>query len=183
MTGFLKRAGLLVFAVISGLLVLVGILYICGFRINSSGSIPIGLYWLTKRPLQKSEYVLLCPPDEPLFKEALKRGYLSKGFCALGSSPLMKRVLATSGDSVLINQHGVWVNNHFIAHSRPFQKDDKGRLLPQLNQQYLLNDSQVLLMTDQSEFSFDARYFGLLNRLTIQAVIKPVLVWKSTFIK
>lgn len=157
-----------------------GILFIFGGCINTSNSIPLGLYWITKHSIQKSEYVLFCPPQKPIFQKALTRGYIHSGFCPGGFGYMIKRVLATYGDTVSINPFGVWVNNQFVAHSVPYPKDEQDRPLPELHlHQYTLKNSELLLMTDQSELSFDARYFGLINQSQVKAVIKPVLTWTS----
>ena len=70
---------------------------VAGARINTSRSIPVGLYWLTERPIAKGEY-------------------------ELGAADL-------------------------------------------------------LLMTNVSSLSFDSRYFGLVKRAQIKAVIRPVFTW------
>jgi len=157
-----------------------GLFYVAGGCINTSNSIPLGLYWITKHPIQKGEYVLFCPPQKPIFQKALTRGYIHSGFCPGGFGYMMKRVLATYGDTVSINPFGVWVNNQFVAHSVPYPKDQQEQPLPELHlRQYPLKNGQLLLMTDQSELSFDARYFGLIKKSQVKAVIKPVLTWPS----
>jgi type IV secretory pathway protease TraF len=42
---------------------------------------------------------------------------------------------------------------------------------------YQLKSNELLVMTDQSSWSFDGRYFGPINKRQIKAVIKPVLTW------
>ncbi|MES2568793.1 MAG: conjugal transfer protein TraF, partial [Verrucomicrobiota bacterium] len=37
--------------------------YAAGARINTSKSIPVGLYWTSNSPVEKGAYVLLCPPE------------------------------------------------------------------------------------------------------------------------
>ncbi|HIF0302655.1 TPA: conjugative transfer signal peptidase TraF [Legionella pneumophila] len=176
-----KKASMMVAIASLIFIFLTGLLTISGARFNTSRSIPLGLYWITTHPIQKGEYVLFCPPQEPLFQKALTRGYIHSGFCAGGFGYLMKRVVATQGDIVSINPWGVWVNNRFIEHSVPYPIDEQGRPLPKLTlRQYPLKNSELLLMTDQSELSFDARYFGLIKRSQVKAVISPVLTWKST---
>ena len=142
------------------LLILTGLLYLSGGRINTSSSIPIGLYWIKKDPIQIGEYVIFCPPQNELFKEALIRGYIDSGFCPSGFGYMMKRVLALHGDTVSINPLGVWVNNQFIGKSMPYKKDEQGRLMPKLN-------------------LHDARYFGLIKQNQVKAVIKPVFTWTT----
>ena len=40
-----------------------------GARINTTRSIPIGLYWTSGAPVEKGAYVLFCPP--PHFNEGV----------------------------------------------------------------------------------------------------------------
>jgi len=40
-----------------------------------------------------------------------------------------------------------------------------------------LGPDEVLLMSDYSPISFDARYFGPLRATTIESVIMPILTW------
>jgi type IV secretory pathway protease TraF len=42
----------------------------------------------------------------------------------------------------------------------------------------MLAARDVLLMSDISGRSFDGRYFGPIERAQIQAVIRPVWIWK-----
>lgn len=175
-----KRVCVFMALVCMTLFLLAGLFYVTGGRFNTSNSIPRGFYWTTKQPIQKGEYVLFCPPQKPIFQKALTRGYIHSGFCHGGFGYMMKRVLATYGDTVSINPFGVWVNNQFVAHSVPYPKDEQERPLPQLHlHQYTLKKSELLLMTDQSELSFDARYFGLIKKSQVKAVIQPVLIWRS----
>ncbi len=176
-----KKTGMLGAITSLSFIFLTGLLYISGARFNTSRSIPLGLYWITKHPIQKGEYVLFCPPQKTIFHKALTRGYIHSGFCPGGFGYMMKRVVAAQGDIVSINLWGVWVNNRFVEHSVPYPTDEQGRPLPELTlRQYPLKNSELLLMTDQSDLSFDARYFGLINRSQVKAVISPALTWKST---
>ncbi len=181
MKQLLNKAGIVVGYAILMLIALTMLFWIAGGLFNVSGSIPTGLYWITKRPVQTGEYVLFCPPQKAIFDEALTRGYIRSGFCPGGFGYLMKRVLGVHGDTVSITPQGVLVNNRLIKHSVPFQKDEQERPLPRLVlNQYRLKKSELLLMTEQSALSFDARYFGLIQRSQVKAVIKPVLTWSLT---
>lgn len=91
---------------------------------------------------------------------------------------MMKRVLAAKGDEVTVADDGVRVNGVLLAYSKPFKSDKAGRPLPRYqSDRYTLGASEVLLMSDVSDTSFDARYFGPINRSQIVTVIKPVMTW------
>jgi len=160
------------------LLFFVSGIYLAGGRINTSKSISVGLYWITQKRINKGDFVLFCPPQKPIFKEAYYRGYINAGFCPGHYSYLMKRVLATKDDIVSIGSSGVWVNHQLVPYSTPFTQDVHALPLPQLHvHHYVLKPSELLLMTDQSELSFDSRYFGIISATQIRAVIRPVLTW------
>lgn len=162
-----------------GVVCLFQLLCFFGLRINLSHSIPQGLYWLDKKAaFTKGNYLLFCPPETSVFQEAKRRGYLNPGFCSQGYGSLMKKLFAIDGDVISIDEKGVSVNEHLLAHSQPLLYDGQGRGLPRLRVKSLrLDRDSLLLMTDQSPISFDARYFGLIARAHILGVLKPLLIW------
>lgn len=156
----------------------IGLLGLAGARVNVSKSIALGLYWTSDRPVQKGEYVLLCPPSSGMMEEARRRGYLAAGFCPGSYGYLMKRVLAAGGDRMAVSGDGVRVNGILLPHSAPLPADLEGRPMPRFpTGRYVLGASEVLLMSDVSDSSFDGRYFGPVDRAQIKTVIVPVLTW------
>lgn len=159
-------------------LVLGAACYAAGARINTTKSIPIGLYWTNSAPVKKDTYVLWCPPKAGVFDDAKERGYIGAGFCTGGYGYMMKRVLATKSDSVTVTDDGVLVNGELLPLSKPIKADSAGRPLPRFQaDHYTLGNSEVLLMSDVSGTSFDGRYFGPINLSQIKAVIRPVFTW------
>lgn len=151
---------------------------LAGARINTTKSIPIGLYWTSSAPVEKGAYVYWCPPKVGVFDDAKERGYIGAGFCDGDYGYMMKRVLAAKGDTVTVSHDGVRVNNELLALSKPLKTDGAGRLMPRFQaDHYTLGDSEVLLMSDVSGTSFDGRYFGPINRSQIKTVIRPVITW------
>lgn len=149
-----------------------------GARINTTRSIPLGLYWTSDKSVEKGAYVLFCPPQVGVFNEARQRGYIGAGFCPGNFSYMMKRVLAAKKDTVSVADDGVRVNGKLLSFSKPFNTDKGGRQMPRYPfSSYTLGDDEVLLMTDVSAISFDSRYFGPINRSQIKTVISPVITW------
>lgn len=149
-----------------------------GARINTSKSIPVGLYWTTHAPMEKGAYVLVCPPPSGVFNEARERGYIGAGFCPGGYGYLMKQVAGTQRDTVSVTREGVRVNGERWPQSAPRQADNAGRPLPRYQANgYVLAHAEVLLMSDSSPTAFDGRYFGPVSRAQIKTVIKPILTW------
>jgi len=151
--------------------------YATGARVNTTHSIPLGLYWLTDRPIEKGEYVIFCPPQNDVFDEAKRRGYFKAGFCPGEYQYLMKKVLAAKHDHVSLTERGVRVNGELLPFSAPLKSDSAGRPLPVLRTEYELAETELLLMTDVSQKSFDSRYFGLIHQSQIQGVIRPIFTW------
>lgn len=151
---------------------------LAGIRVNTSKSIPLGLYRTTSAPIDKGAYVLFCPPPSDVFKAARQRGYIGDGICPGGYGYLMKRVAGAEGDTVTVTAEGVRVNAQRLPFSAPRRADQAGRPLPAFEAHgYVLGKEDVLLMSDRSSTSFDARYFGPVRRAQLETVIVPLLTW------
>lgn len=149
-----------------------------GMRVNTSRSIRLGIYWTSADPLVNGSYVFFCPPDSSVMAMARQRGYLQAGPCLGGLGHMMKIVAASAGDVVSISGGGVRVNGGLLPHSMPVQLDPAGRALPKYERSdFVLGETQLLLMSDVSASSFDGRYFGPVERDQIKSVIVPVLTW------
>jgi conjugative transfer signal peptidase TraF len=151
--------------------------YAAGARINTTKSIPVGLYWTSSAPVEKGAYVLWCPPKVGVFDDAKERGYIGAGFCPGDYGYMMKRVLAAKDDAVSVADDGVRVNGELLpiaSPSRPTRPVGPCRASrPHLH----AGQCRVLLMSDVSDTSFDGRYFGPINRSQVQTVIRPVITW------
>lgn len=152
--------------------------YTVGIRVNTTTSIPKGVYIMTSDPLAVGSYVIVCPPDVQVFKEAKARGYLGPGLCPGGYGNLMKRVLAAKNDQVTVSPVGITVNGQLLPYSAPRNVDGAGRPMPAYQSNaYTLGNLEVLLMSDVSATSFDGRYFGPLTVSQVRSVIQPVFTW------
>mgnify|MGYP000438000951 FL=1 len=178
MSRILKRiaAGVVIAGVAALLLAAGG--YAAGARVNTTKSIPVGLYWTSSAPVEKGAYVLFCPPQLGVFDDAKERGYIGAGFCQGGYGYMMKRVLAAKDDHVAVTGEGVTVNGQLLPLSTPLATDKAGRELPRYQAtHYTLGNSELLLMSDVSGTSFDGRYYGPISRNQIKGVIRPVVTW------
>jgi conjugative transfer signal peptidase TraF len=161
-----------------GLTAMGGAMYAAGARVNTSKSIPLGLYWTSSAPVTKGEYVIFCPPQRPIFADARERDYIGSGFCPGDYGYMMKKVLAAKGDTISVTPDGVTVNGELLPNSKPLPADGAGRPLPHRSaERYTVGTSELLLMTDRSATSFDARYFGPVTRDQVKSVIRPVFTW------
>ena len=148
-----------------------------GIYINTTPSLPLGFYKIIDEPIQKDAHVAFCPLRTELLDDARARGYIGSGDCPGGYGLLLKRVMAMAGDTVLIDQAGIAVNGKNLPNSAQLRTDRHDRPLPQYHLDAVLNEAEYLLLSDLHPQSFDARYFGLINREQIHHVVRPVLTW------
>jgi len=150
---------------------------ISGIYINTTPSLPVGFYKVVDEPILSGAYVAFCPPQSAVFDMAMDRSYINQGNCPGGYGLLLKRVFAQSGDTVSIDQVGIYVNGEHLPNSDQLTADAEGQPLPQYRLQTVLDDSEYLLLSDLNPQSFDARYFGLIARDQIKQVVRPVFTW------
>ena len=150
---------------------------VSGIYINTTPSLPVGFYQVVDEPIVNGTYVAFCPPQVEVFDIAKDRRYINKGDCPGGYGLLLKRVFALSGNTVFIDQAGIFVNGEHLPKSAQLKIDADGQPLPQYRLQAVLDDSEYLLLSDLNPRSFDARYFGLIARDQIQQVVRPIFTW------
>ncbi len=178
MSRIVKRIGAGIAIAGVSFLALGALAYAAGARVNTTKSIPVGLYWTTNAQVEKGAYVMFCPPKVGVFDDAKERGYIGAGMCPGGYGYMMKRVLAVKDDSISVADDGVRVNGELLPLSAPRAADAAGRPMPRYQaSQYTLGASELLLMSDVSATSFDGRYYGPINRSQVQTGIRPVITW------
>lgn len=149
-----------------------------GLRVNTTRSIPLGLYRMANDPIVNGAYVLWCPPERLEFDLAKERGYIGAGFCPGGYGNMMKKVMASQRDVVSVKDEGVTINGMLMPASQPVEADSMGRPLPRFRvTDHVLAASELWLMSDTSSRSFDARYFGPVHQAQIQSTVYPIWTW------
>ena len=120
---------------------------------NASASAPIGFYTIDfDGPFEVTDLVVI-DVSEPLTTFLSERGYLPKGV------PLMKRVLAVSGQTVCRTNLTITVDG--VEAGAVLERDRAGRDLPVWQGCRRIQTGEVFLMNWQVRDSFDGRYFGL----------------------
>jgi len=151
---------------------------VSGIYINTTPSLPVGFYQFVDEPIVNGAYVAFCPPQNAVFDMAKAWNYINPGNCPGGYGLLLKRVFALSGDTVSIDQAGIFVNGDHLPNSAQLKIDAEEHALPQYHlDQRVLDDSEYLLLSDMNPQSFDARYFGLIERDQIKQVVRPIFTW------
>ena len=137
-----------------------------GIVINTTPSLPEGFYQKQRQPVAKGCYVLFRLPAQALSSRPYAR------------EDLLKQVAAVEGDRVTIAAEGVSVNGRLLPNSAPLPLDVYGQALPHPElTDYTLKAGELLTMSSYNPRSFDSRYFGLVPRVSIIAVVAPVLTW------
>lgn len=148
------------------------------YTINTSPSLPIGLYRVVSEARPGiGDLVLVCLPlNVAAFARA--RGYLVRGRCASGAEPLGKRIAAAAGDTVAVTSAGLVINGCAIPSTAPLQFDSRGRALPRLTgYRRVLQVGELWLVAAGHPRSFDSRYFGAVSSRLVINVVHPVLTW------
>ena len=146
---------------------------IAGLRINTSPSLPVGLYITTASV--RANLVEFCPA-EPFASFSITRGYRDRGACSDGAAPLLKPVVASAGDVVELSVRGISVNGVFLPNTAPLSRDSKGRSLTAWTfGRYVVAPGTVWVASSYHPRSFDSRYFGPLSTGAIRHRVKPFL--------
>jgi conjugative transfer signal peptidase TraF len=169
-------------------LVLVVILYGVAWRagvgvaINLSPSMPRGVY-LTQ-PVSEpkiGDWVSLCIPSDsaPVYRS---RGYLPESSCcSSGLAPVMKPIVATSGDVVSIDHDGIRVNGLLIPNSLSFDTDSNDRPIAHLplgwSKQLAANE--YFAVATFHPRSLDSRYFGPIRGIQILQSLIPLILFEG----
>ena len=117
---------------------------------NRTNSAPIGLYWLSDRPLTLDSWAVVSA-DSADALWARQRGYIGKHW------PLIKRVRGRPDDMICRENETILINNVIVAQTR--NGDSLGRDLPNWNGCFTLADEEYFLLNDHPN-SLDGRYFG-----------------------
>jgi conjugative transfer signal peptidase TraF len=161
----MKRFVLPVSAVLVAALVVMLMIQL-GLVINTTPSLPMGIYRMNGQPVHLGCYVLFRLPGEKIQGRPYAKGRL------------IKKVVASAGDYVTISPFGVVVNGHSLVNSAPVDRDVYGQQLPRLQlDSYELQRGEVLTMSAYNPRSFDSRYFGVITSNNIIGVLEPVLTW------
>jgi conjugative transfer signal peptidase TraF len=144
-----------------------------GLRINTSPSLPVGLYMTTGNSGWR--LVEFCPP-EPYARLALLRGYRDAGSCPDGGAPLLKPIIAGAGDVVEASQFGLAVNGRIIPNTIPLSTDTKGRPLTSWpTGMYEVQNGTIWVTSSYHPRSFDSRYFGPIATSMVRDHVRPLL--------
>ncbi len=147
-------------------------------HINSTSSMPKGIYQEISVPLKIGSLVEVCLPIR-IAQFGLARGYIHAGNCPGNAEPVLKEVVALENDTVQINKHEVIVNGQTLPHSQILAYDENAQPLTPIiiNGHFVLTKEEVWLYGNQDLKSWDSRYYGAVKRSAIRHILKPIWVW------
>lgn len=147
-----------------------------GLRVNMTPSYPRGLWRIEAldRTVAVGDLVFICPPDTAEFERAFQRGYIQRGLCPGGLSPLIKTVVAVGGDRVDIANE-VTIDGHPLADSAVRRTDAAGRPLGRFAGG-IVPAGELFLHSDFAG-SYDSRYFGPIPASGVLGRARPVLTF------
>jgi conjugative transfer signal peptidase TraF len=176
MTAQQRRAtGIILVAALVAILA-IGTTLAGGYRVNLTPSEPLGLWRIVPldRPVAVNDLVFICPPATAEMREARARGYLRSGSCPGGVAPLIKTVIAVTGQHVEIGA-SVSVEGRAVSSSSLASRDGSDRPLVPFTSGIVPPDSIFL----HSAFpgSYDSRYFGPVPASGILGLAQEVLTY------
>ncbi len=126
--------------------------------LNTTGSVPRGLWWVSGGQLQRGDIV--CVPISAFRSTSwVPKAYWRKN--AWGKpKAFLKRVAGLPGDTVDTGEYGlIRVAGEVIPNSAPLSADRAGRPLKAFQLPLTLASDEVWLLSDSSR-GFDSRYLG-----------------------
>ena len=144
-----------------------------GVRINTSYSLPMGLYIETAAP--NAPFVEFCPEGR-FAKESASRAYRTRGVaCPDGAVPLLKPVVARQGDHVETSAAGILVNGALLAKTAPLINDAESRpLSPWPFGLYIVEPGTIWVASTYNRGSYDSRYMGPIATTQIRRKLRTL---------
>jgi conjugative transfer signal peptidase TraF len=149
-----------------------------GLRFNATASMPMGLYRLAKsdpHALRPGSVVAVCAP--PATAElGRRRRYLSAGPCSHNSELLLKTIVASAGDDVMVAPDALYVNGCRLPHSRPLAVDRSGRPVEHWPFGHTRVPRSKIWVYADNERSWDSRYWGPVPVQNVIATAVPLFI-------
>jgi conjugative transfer signal peptidase TraF len=169
-----RRWPLLLTALSAGVAVLANTL---GLRINTTASMPIGLYRVVQLRLKRGAWVVFCLPEEAAHV-GLERAYLHRGPCPGGSQELIKEIAALPGDRVTLSPSGLTVNGSAIPGAALHTVDRARRMLAHAPfGEKVVSPGELWVLGVDHRMSWDSRYFGPVPVDRVRAAAIPLLTF------
>jgi conjugative transfer signal peptidase TraF len=151
-------------------------------RLNTSASLPRGLYLLSSHRPALADLILFCPPRWAANLAAARR-YLPAGSCPGHVEPMGKILFASSGDLLELTPAGIAINDRPLPASQPRSFDSAGRPLAHYPYgRYTVTLGQFWVFAPHPR-SFDSRYFGPVPASHVVGSLSPLWTLSQTAIE
>ena len=154
-------------------------MWTCGIRINMTRSLPLGLYLVTSDP--NANLVVFCPPGGAM-DESATRGYRGHSYglgCPDGAPPLLKPVVATSGQNVAVTAKGIAVQHNLLKNTAPLAFDAKHRPLRAWPAgEYIVAPGTMWVASTFHPGSYDSRYLGPIRAEQVLYRLRPLWLFE-----
>lgn len=148
-----------------------------GLQLNTSSSLPSGIWQRSDESIQQAHYVSFCLHHPHYVALAQQREYFGHGDCPGDQPALLKPIVARQGDTVIVSEQGLWVNDQQILTHAIRTQDSQGRpLQPVAPGVYPVEPNQLWVISTYSPHSFDSRFFGPIHIDHIHHTMRPLWV-------
>lgn len=137
---------------------------------NPSPSASKGFYLVRKADELALRDLVLVTVPEAFEAMVVERRYLG------ANVPLLKRVVALSGDHVCYRSGAVFINGRYVAST--LRSDSAGRPMPIWRGCRTLEAYEFFALMERVETSLDSRYFGPLDRKLVLGAAEPLWLWQ-----
>ena len=149
-----------------------------GIRINVTASIPLGLYIRSDSKPAPGLIAEFCPVGMSQAESERYRGFGLA--CPDRNMPLMKPIVAVSGDQVTFAATGISVNGRLIPNTAPRKLDGQGRPIRSWpGGDYTVEPGKVVVASDYHPGSYDSRYFGPIAVADLRLNLRPLWVFDA----
>ena len=158
-----------------GIMLILNNLQRWGIYRNLTASLPEGLYKIVQPG--ESNLIVFCP-NGFASSFSIERGYRLEGNCPDKHAPLLKPIVARSGDTVTVMPTGIYVNGRRLAKSQQYTTDSLHRQLPRFPAgTYTVQQGTAWVISSYSSTSFDSRYYGPIDLAQVVHYVKPYLTY------
>ncbi len=167
-----------VIIIMCSILLFAGVMKAEGLEINTTASMPIGVYQKTlPNKIHRGDIVAVCLPEN-IARVGLRQGYLMQGNCASGAIPVLKKIIGLPHDTVIVGRQSIVVNG--VDYAAPQSSiDDNGKPVKQfiVDSSYKNTSKYWLWGMNDVVRSWDSRYYGGVKQSAIMSVEKPIIVF------
>lgn len=153
---------------------------LAGVRLNTTPSMPRGLWISGQGPLRRGVVIAACLPDAALAARLARAGALGPGRCPGGIAPLMKPIVAVEGDVVTVTPAGLAVNGAPIPDTAAEPATVGFGALPHATfGSHRVGRGEAWLAANRVRGSLDSRYFGAVRLNGAEGPLRPLWLWDT----